>query len=72
MTTGYPEPHSSRHFQGLILPANPTSGTEDGYDDRDDEHAGENEASVTVIHDFHSLEVSNRSAGGERSNAQSV
>ena len=46
MTTRYPEPHTSRYFQGLILPANPTSGTEDDYDDRDDEHAGENEASV--------------------------
>jgi hypothetical protein len=46
MTTRYQESHTSRHFQGLILPANPTSGTEDDYDDRDDEHAGENEASV--------------------------
>ena len=46
MTTPYPEPHTSRHFQGLILPARPTSGTEDDDDDRDDEHAGENEASV--------------------------
>ena len=46
MTTRYPEPHLSRHFQGLIFPANPTSGTEDDYDDRNDEHAGENEASV--------------------------
>jgi hypothetical protein len=46
MTTPYPEPHTSRHFQGLILPAHPTSGTDDDDDDRDDEHAGENEASV--------------------------
>jgi hypothetical protein len=46
MTTRYPEPHTSLHFQGLIFPANPTSGTDDDYDDRDDEHAGENEASV--------------------------
>ena len=46
MTTPYPEPHTSRHFQGLILPAHPTSGTEDDDDDRNDEHAGENEASV--------------------------
>ena len=46
MTTRYQNPHTARHFQGLILPANPTSGTEDDYDDRDDEHAGENEVSV--------------------------
>ena len=46
MTTRYQEPHTSRHFQGLILPVNPTSGTEDDYDDRDDEHVGENEPSV--------------------------
>ena len=46
MNTPHPEPHTSRHFQGLILPARPTSGTEDDDDDRDDEHAGENEASV--------------------------
>jgi hypothetical protein len=30
-----------------ILPAQPTSGTED--DDRDDEHEGENEASVGAV-----------------------
>jgi hypothetical protein len=46
MSTQYPEPHASRHFQGLIFPASPTSGIEDDYDNRDDEHAGENEASV--------------------------
>jgi hypothetical protein len=46
MATPYPEPHTSRHFQGLSLPAHPTSGTEDDDDDRNDEHAGENEASV--------------------------
>jgi hypothetical protein len=46
MTIRYPEPHTSHHFQGLILPAHPMSGTEDDYDDRNDEHAGENEASV--------------------------
>jgi hypothetical protein len=46
MTIRYQEPHSSRHFQGLAFPANPTSGTEDDFDDRDDEHLGENEASV--------------------------
>ena len=49
MTTPYPEPHTSRHFQGLILPAHPTSGTEDDDDDRDDEHAGENEAPVREV-----------------------
>jgi hypothetical protein len=46
MTTRYQEPRASPHFQGLTLPANPTSGTEDDFDDRDDEHVGDNEASV--------------------------
>ena len=46
MTTRYQEAHTSPHFQGLTLPANPTSGTEDDFDDRDDEHVGENEAAV--------------------------
>jgi hypothetical protein len=44
MTTPHPELRISREFQGLILPAHPMSGTEDDDDDRDDEHAGENEA----------------------------
>ena len=44
MITTHPEVLASRHFQGLIFPAHPTSGTEDDDDDRDDEHAGENEA----------------------------
>ena len=35
MTTTHPELHTSRQFQGLILPAHPTSGTED--DDADEE-----------------------------------
>jgi hypothetical protein len=46
MTIRYQEPHSSGHFQGLAFPAIPTSGTEDDFDGRDDEHLGENEASV--------------------------
>jgi hypothetical protein len=33
----------------LILPAHPTSGTEDDDDNRDDEHAGENEAPVRAV-----------------------
>jgi hypothetical protein len=49
MTTTYPELHTSRRFQGLILPAHQTSGTEDDDDDRDDEHAGENEAPVRAV-----------------------
>jgi hypothetical protein len=49
MITPYPEVLASRHFQGLILPAHPTSGTEDDDDDRDDEHAGENEAPVRAV-----------------------
>ena len=35
MITTHPEVLTSRHFQGLILPAHPTSGTEDDDDDRD-------------------------------------
>jgi len=49
MTTTHPELHTSRQFQGLILPAHPTSGTEDDDDNRDDEHAGENEAPVRAV-----------------------
>ncbi len=49
MTTIHAELHTSRQFQGLILPAHPTSGTEDDDDDRDDEHAGENEAPVRAV-----------------------
>jgi hypothetical protein len=49
MNTTHPEPHTSRQFQGLILPAHPTSGTEDDDDDRDDEHAAENEAPMRAV-----------------------
>ena len=49
MTITHPELHTSRRFQGLILPAHPTSGTEDDDDDRDDEHASENEAPVRAV-----------------------
>jgi hypothetical protein len=44
MTTTHQKLHTSRQFQGLILPAHPTSGTEDDDDNRDDEDAGKNEA----------------------------
>ena len=49
MTTIHAELHTRRQFQGLILPAHPTSGTEDDDDDRDDEHSGENEAPVRAV-----------------------
>jgi DNA-binding response OmpR family regulator len=49
MTITHPELLDSRQFQGLVLPAHPTSGTEDDDDDRDDEHAGENEAPGRAI-----------------------
>ena len=49
MTTADPELHTSWEFQGVILPAHPRSGTEDDADDRDDEHAGENEAPVRAV-----------------------
>jgi hypothetical protein len=47
MTTTHPELHTSRQFQELIR----TSGTEDDADDRDDEHAGENEAQVRAVNE---------------------
>jgi len=49
MTITHPQLHTSHRFQGLILRAHPTSGTEDDDDDRDDEHAGENEAPVRAV-----------------------
>jgi hypothetical protein len=49
MTFIHPELHTSRQFQGLIFPAHPTSGTEDDDDNRDDEHAGENEVPVRAV-----------------------
>jgi len=49
MITTHPEVLTSGHFQGLILPAHPTSGTEDDDDDRDDEHAGENEVPMRAV-----------------------
>jgi hypothetical protein len=49
MSTTHSEVLTSGHFQGLILPAHPTSGTQDDDDDRDDEHAGENEAPVRAV-----------------------
>jgi hypothetical protein len=49
MTTTHPELQTSRQYQGLILRAHPTSGTEDDNDDRDDEHAGENEAPMRAL-----------------------
>jgi hypothetical protein len=41
MTTTHQKLHTSLQFQGSILPAHPTSGTEDDDDNRDGEHAGE-------------------------------
>src|SRR5882757_1288110 len=49
MTITHPQLHTSHRFQGLILRAHPTSGTEDDDDDRDDEHAGENEAAGRAV-----------------------
>jgi hypothetical protein len=49
MTFTHPELHTSREFQGVILPAHPTSGTGDDDDNRDDEHAGENEVPVRAV-----------------------
>jgi hypothetical protein len=44
VTIAHPELRTSLEFQGLTLPAHPTSGTEDDDDDRDGEHVDENEA----------------------------
>ena len=49
MTTTYPELRTSRQFQELIFPEHPRSGTEDDDDDRDDEHADENEARIRAV-----------------------
>jgi len=49
MTNAHAEPPAARRFQGLILAEHPTSGTQDDDDDRDDEHAGENEAPVREV-----------------------
>ena len=49
MSATYRRLPTSREFQGLILAAHPTSGTEDDDDDRDDEHTGENEAPVRAV-----------------------
>jgi len=43
------ESPTSRDFQGLILAEHSTTGTQDDDDDRDDEHAGENEAPVREV-----------------------
>ena len=59
MTTTHPELHTSRRFQGLILPAHPT-GTEDDDDNRDDERAGENEAPVRAVDEGTETRVLNR------------
>jgi hypothetical protein len=51
MATTHPETRTSRQFQGLIRRAHPMSGTEDDDDERDDEHAGENEALVCAANE---------------------
>jgi hypothetical protein len=43
------EPEISRQLSELVRAEHPMSGTEDDDDDRDDEHAGENEASVHAV-----------------------
>jgi hypothetical protein len=60
MTSIHPELHTSRHFQGLILPAHPTSGTEDDDDNRDDERARENEAPVRAVDEGTETRVLNK------------
>jgi hypothetical protein len=49
MSNAHAESPISRDFQGWILAEQPTTGTQDDGDDRDDEHAGENEAAVREI-----------------------
>lgn len=49
MPTKRQTPPLSLEFEELNLQEHPTSGTEDDDDDRDDEHAGENEAAIREI-----------------------
>ena len=49
MATEHAESSTSRDFQALILAEHPTTGTQDDDDDRDDEHAGENETPVREV-----------------------
>jgi hypothetical protein len=60
MTFTHPELHASYHFQGVILPVHAMSGTEDDDDNRDDEHAGENEAPVRAVDEGTETRVLNR------------
>jgi hypothetical protein len=46
MSAEHTEFLKSRNFRRLIRAEHPTTGTQDDDDDRDDEHAGENEAPV--------------------------
>lgn len=39
----------SSEFEGLTIEAHPSSGTVDDDDDHDDEHVGENEASIREV-----------------------
>jgi hypothetical protein len=49
MDTEHAEFPISRHFQNLTRAEHPATGTQDDDDDRDDEHAGDNEASVREV-----------------------
>jgi hypothetical protein len=49
MTSERPDIYTSGVLRELIVANYPTSGTEDDDDDRDDEHRGENEASVREL-----------------------
>lgn len=49
MTSERPDIYTAGVLRELIVANYPTSGTEDDDDDRDDEHPGENEASVREL-----------------------
>jgi hypothetical protein len=49
MPTEAPEIPSSAQFEDLVVREHSTTGTDDDGDDRDDEHADENEAPVRDV-----------------------
>jgi hypothetical protein len=51
MTSRVPDPLDAPEVEDLVEIAHPLTGTDDDQDDRDDEHAGENEASVREINE---------------------
>jgi hypothetical protein len=51
MTSRVPEAPPLPEVDDFIEPAHPLTGTDDDLDDRDDEHADENEASIREVNE---------------------